>query len=544
LNASLFMTWSPISPVTGYSVYYSSSPGVTTTSGTLVSTTTNQTTIAGLTNGTPYYGIVTASNATLTSTPSNQVSGTPQATGSADATFASTGMVTSGGGAGGVGANQSDLGRAAIQDSFGRIVSVGNSNDNVGAGQPHMAIWRYNLDGTPDLTFNGTGGVFPGFAAGGMVDRGNAVALDSQGRIVVAGISVDPGGLSDLAIWRYNADGTPDLSFNGTGVALTIGASRVPAGGGVNFDQPFALKIDSQGRIVVLGDSLPASADPWFALWRYLPDGTPDLSFTDGQCQTGTATAGVTGGCLTWQGTVSGDIDFGNALALDNSDNITAVGVTCANCSNPFLVVWQYLANGTPNLGFTDGACKTPPSNGSIGGCITVTGSAGGTSDTGQAVAFDSSGRIVVAGQSNTSMTIWRFNPGGTPDSTFVGGGCSVNGTGSGCIHSVGAAGGSLDQGMSLALDSTGRIVVAGTSNNGGGAPQMVIWRYDATGAPDATFGGGTGFLVAPDPGGGPSVDTNNDRMGLFLDFAGRIVVTSYGAVGGADSLAIWRYIP
>ena len=221
-----------------------------------------------------------------------------------------------------------------MQDAQGRIIAVGHSADV--SGVSHMAIWRFNPDGSFDTSFNGTGGIFAPFVGNGPSgDEGRAVALDSQGRIVVAG-TTDVTSSIDMVLWRYTADGNPDSSFNGGGNSLPTGG----AAGGPFLDQPFSVKIDSVGRIVVLGDSLPTSADPWYAVWRYLDDGTPDGSFSDGACVTTIGTAG----CLTWQGTISTYIDFGVGLAIDSQDRIVSTGTTCNNCASSHLVVWRYKA--------------------------------------------------------------------------------------------------------------------------------------------------------------------------------------------------------
>jgi len=67
-----------------------------------------------------------------------------------------------------------------------------------------MAIWRYNTDGTLDTTFSDDGIVINDSAAGGSsTDIGNALTLDSSGRILVAGYSYNASDNADMVIWRY-----------------------------------------------------------------------------------------------------------------------------------------------------------------------------------------------------------------------------------------------------------------------------------------------------------------------------------------------------
>jgi uncharacterized delta-60 repeat protein len=77
-------------------------------------------------------------------------------------------------------------------------------------GQPLQAL---GAAGSLDPTF-GTGGKVT-TDLGGTDDRGNAVVLQADGKIVVAGGFHGPG---DFALVRYNPDGSLDTSFDGDGV--------------------------------------------------------------------------------------------------------------------------------------------------------------------------------------------------------------------------------------------------------------------------------------------------------------------------------------
>jgi len=77
---------------------------------------------------------------------------------------------------------------------------------------------------TPDLTFNGTGKVLTDFSGSGSVDRLEALAIQSDGKIVATGDSI-ANGRSSFAVARYTTTGTLDGSFNATGKVLTGFAS-------------------------------------------------------------------------------------------------------------------------------------------------------------------------------------------------------------------------------------------------------------------------------------------------------------------------------
>jgi len=104
-------------------------------------------------------------------------------------------------------------------------------------------------------------------------DESYAVAMQSDGKIVVAGYSFN-GTNQDFAVMRFNADGTPDTSFDGDGAVTT------PIAGG--NDQAIAVAIQSDGKIVVAGFADVGGGDNDFALVRYNTDGSLDLPFGSG----------------------------------------------------------------------------------------------------------------------------------------------------------------------------------------------------------------------------------------------------------------------
>ncbi|PYO24161.1 MAG: hypothetical protein DMD88_01675, partial [Candidatus Rokuibacteriota bacterium] len=93
-----------------------------------------------------------------------------------------------------------------------------------GFGGAFFALARYNPDGTLDPAFGSEGRVLTNF---GGRDGARALALQANGKIVVAGFtSSDFGTLRRFALARYNADGTLDPSFGGGGRVLTNFAGR------------------------------------------------------------------------------------------------------------------------------------------------------------------------------------------------------------------------------------------------------------------------------------------------------------------------------
>jgi len=79
-NGQVSVSWSSVSGATSYNIYWSTTSGVTKTTGTKLTGTTSPYTHTGLTNGTTYYYVVTAENSAGQSTESSEVSETPSLT--------------------------------------------------------------------------------------------------------------------------------------------------------------------------------------------------------------------------------------------------------------------------------------------------------------------------------------------------------------------------------------------------------------------------------------------------------------------------------
>lgn len=110
-----------------------------------------------------------------------------------------------------------------------------------------FAIWKRNADGTPDTTFNGNG--FVSVPIWGYDEGAGGLAVQPDGRIVVAGGAIDPA-CPDYTCWeprtaivRLNPDGTLDPSFNGDGMIAIV---MTYAGGGITASSPYPTPIGSE----------------------------------------------------------------------------------------------------------------------------------------------------------------------------------------------------------------------------------------------------------------------------------------------------------
>jgi uncharacterized delta-60 repeat protein len=119
----------------------------------------------------------------------------------------------------------------AIQDD-NRIVVGGHIGGD-------FALARYTITGTLDTSFDVDGWTSTDF---GSSDNAQAVAIGSDGKIVLAGYSGNY-----LALARYRSDGSLDPSFGTGGRANLYGDKGSPMGDGRG------VAIQPDGRIVVVG---------------------------------------------------------------------------------------------------------------------------------------------------------------------------------------------------------------------------------------------------------------------------------------------------
>ncbi len=124
-------------------------------------------------------------------------------------------------------------------------------------------VVRYLADGKPDPSF-GTGGTIEVPRPPGALFVLAGVAVDSQGRVVLAGLSrpiptestPDPV-LSKATVMRFNADGSIDTSFGSNGMVVTDFGFKAPAApGGPYIGASVGLRdvtIDSSNRPIISG---------------------------------------------------------------------------------------------------------------------------------------------------------------------------------------------------------------------------------------------------------------------------------------------------
>lgn len=168
-----------------------------------------------------------------------------------------------------------DYAYAAAQQSDGKIVAVGEASNGT---NKKFALARYDANGILDTSFGTSGKVMT--SLGAYDDSAKAVAIQSDGKIVVAGHTSDSS-RQFIALARYSSTGVLDSSF-GTGGIVTY-----PLGSGDSYANSVALQ--PNGKILIGGVSKIAGQDV-FTLLRYSSTGSLDASFGSG----GVATTAVT----------------------------------------------------------------------------------------------------------------------------------------------------------------------------------------------------------------------------------------------------------
>jgi uncharacterized delta-60 repeat protein len=345
-----------------------------------------------------------------------------------------------------------DSANAIAIQTDGRIVAAGISN----TGGANFALVRYNANGSLDTTFDTDGKVSTDYyGGGGTNEQADALAIQPDGKIVAAGYIYHGAGPYDFALMRYNADGSLDTSFNGSGKTTT----DFQGGGSTNNDMAHAVAIQPDGKIVAAGNgsvTIDDTTTAGFALARYNADGSLDASFdADGKVITPAAPQ-------------FGSVAYGAAVQADGKIIAAGYGHSFGTWTDFTLV--RYNANGSLDTSFdTDGIILTDFSL---------------SNEHARALVLQTDGRIVAAGYkgegSGDDFALVRYNTDGSLDTSFDTDGKVVTDLGYPTTSGTG----------DVATQADGKVVVAGYSSNGFN-DDFAVLRYNADGTRDSSFGTG-----------------------------------------------------
>jgi uncharacterized delta-60 repeat protein len=338
------------------------------------------------------------------------------------------------------------------------------------------SITRLLPDGSPDT----------GFGSAGVVKmpekvRAEAIALQPDGRLLLAGTLLEETSHTprDFALVRLNSDGSFDSGLGGGSGYVATDIS------GGTHDEAAALALLPDGGALLVGQAYP---DPFqfatVAAARYGPDGALVPSFGAG----GTFSARPM--------VAAKDAVFD--LVVDDQGGVITTGRGGGK-----IATTRFLPNGTLDPAFGQG------------GSVIATVSGAPLGEQGRSIVRQPDGRLLVGAGSAVGGAMLRYLPDGSPDPSFGDGGKVTTPA--------------MDNVFDLALDRQGRIVAAGV----GSEPcELVLARFDSSGAPDPTFAGGAGAVqwkvagacrtnsltvaVAP---GGRIILVNEGRHGFVIAF-------------------------
>ena len=189
----------------------------------------------------------------------------------------------------GTAANSRDEAYSVAVDNQGNVVAAGVT-ENTGTSldftvakfdRDGALLWQQNLDGTDN----------------DCCDEALSVAVDNQGDVVAAGVTLNTGTFLDFTVAKFNRDDGTLLwqqNLNGTIEGTDVASS---------------VAVDSQGNVVAAGITHISGTPASFTVAKFDRHGTP-----------------------LWQrnlnGTIATGFDQGLSVAVDNQGNVVAAGTT------------------------------------------------------------------------------------------------------------------------------------------------------------------------------------------------------------------------
>lgn len=415
------------------------------------------------------------------------------ADGSLDTTFGTGGLVTVDLGPGWTSTN------AVAVQSDGSILVAGCLN-----GQ--FAVLHFNSDGTQDMGFGGGSNGVATASFGGTDETPAAMAINSNGLILVAGTTTQANTGQDFALAQFNTDGTLDADGFGLGGTITTDF------GGNDVATSIAIQ-PATGNILVAGYT-EQNGSTSFAIARYIDSHLSGLVLDE---------AFGTNGLVT---TSFGDgDDIATGVAVDSDGNIIVCGSTLLDGNDdvdsvPHFAVARYLTDGTLDSSFGAGT-------GAPTGTVTTdfTG-LGFTTDSAVGMFIDANGRLIVAGtatqQDFSSFAVSCYDPGISPLGLQV---SDVAPVLQACGSQVTTTGQQID--LSPIAQFTHAPVTTGTFS------YQIDW---GDGKPPDT---GTATIVDPGSDTSPLVGVINDQHTYMTAGTYYVAVTVTDPNGGSDEQSV-----
>jgi uncharacterized delta-60 repeat protein len=331
-----------------------------------------------------------------------------------------------------------------FQQADGKLVLAGTGSAPGGVTNDFLVV-RLNANGIADSTFSGDGIASADLAEGD--DWAYAAVQQPDRKLVLAGFAVPGNQGSDIALARFNANGTVDRSFGDSGWAT------IDLGG--NSEAARGLIRQSGGKLVVVGHSNAFGSDR-MVFARFDSDGLLDPTFG-------------TGG-TTWIDYGDGSANWANSSLIEQPDGmLVAGGAVYGPGLRHDMAIVRVTANGIPDAGF-DGD-----------GLLFVDFDDVGAEA--HSIALQPDGAIVAAGytvplsEGYFNLALARVSSDGSIDGTFGAGGKSVINLGAEAYLN------------SIIVQDDGKLAATGLLLTPYFYPDTILARFDADGALDTTFG-------------------------------------------------------
>jgi uncharacterized delta-60 repeat protein len=251
-----------------------------------------------------------------------------------------------------------DVAHSVALQADGKIVLAGSSVDGI---LSQFALARYDSNGSPDADFDADGKVVTDFSG---TSDARSMALQADGKIVVAG-DTGTGVTHAFALARFNPDGSLDSTGFGSG-------GKVVTDFGAGFNLISSIVLQADGKILAGGATDYGGGEVNFALARYNPDGNPDTSFNfDAKVATD----------------FTGSADLIGGIVLQPDGKIVAAGWTTNPDGRINFALARYLgdpANQSPVISNQTFSAKENSPNGRVVGAVSAS-----DPDAGQTLSYE-----------------------------------------------------------------------------------------------------------------------------------------------------------
>lgn len=245
----------------------------------------------------------------------------------------------------------------------GKIIVTGRDRD-----LGRSIVFQLNSNGTLDTSFGSGGYLY--FPDNGAEKHGVGVAVDSQGKIVVAGISGD-----NAYAYRLNADGSPDVHFGTAGI-LDFQIN------GTSVDFNTVIQVGT-GYLITGSATNPSTETKNIVAFRLTHSGNLDSTF---------GTSGI---------------------AFIAPDTVSNVEARASLVSKNGVI---YLSGYKEHNGVTTSLLVALNPNGSIATNFGTAGFATGQADFYESIGIQPDGKILAGGQKNAAFALERFSPATTSE--------------------------------------------------------------------------------------------------------------------------------